>query len=86
MICFCTRPGSFAQTVSCVELGRQQERAAVLQVVEHVVLLDEREVVAGEEIRLGDQVRTADRLLAEAQMRDGDSTRFLRVVDEISLV
>ncbi len=48
-------------------------------------LIDIRLVVAGDEIRLGDQVRRLDRLIAEAQVRYGDAARFLGVVGEIGL-
>ena len=41
--------------------------------------------MAGDEVGLGDQVAGADRLGAEAQVRDGDGAGLLRIVDEVAL-
>ncbi len=46
----------------------EQEGCALLGVLQHVVLLEEREVVTGDEVGGCDQVRRANLLLAEAQM------------------
>jgi len=63
----------------------QQEGAAGLDVREHVILLEEGEVVARHEVRLGAEVGAADELRAEAQMRNRDRAGFLRVVHEVAL-
>lgn len=56
----------------------EQEGAARLGVLEHVHAFEEVELVAGHETRLVglDQVRRADRLGAEAQVRHGHGTDF----------
>ena len=63
----------------------EQEDAAVLEVADHVVLDDIGRVVAGDEVRLVDQVCALDGLVAESQVRDGDAARLLGVVGEVSL-
>ena len=40
---------------------------------------------ARHKIRLGDQIRRADRVLAEAQVADRYAARLLRVVSEVRL-
>ena len=52
----------WSQTSSAPIGAGQQEDGAVLGVGEHVVLLEEREVVAGHEVGLGAQVGAADQL------------------------
>ena len=63
----------------------QQEGRARARERQHVELLHELELVAGDEIGLPDQVRGLDRPRAEAQVRDGDRAGLLRVVDEVAL-
>ena len=67
------------------ERGVEQERRAGAGEVEHVVLVEELGLVAGDEVGLPDQVRGADRARPEAQVRDRDRARLLRVVDEVPL-
>ncbi len=63
----------------------QQKRGARRRVFEDVDLVDELELMTGDEAGAVHQVRGSDRLLARAQMRDGDRAGFLRVVDEVAL-
>ena len=63
----------------------QQERRARRGMLEHVDLVHELELVAGDEAGAVHQVRRPDRLLARAQVGDRDRARFLRVVDEVAL-
>ncbi len=63
----------------------EQERAAGHQVLEHVVAVQEDRLMAGDEIGLADQVDRANRLRAEAQVRDGHRAGLLRVIDEVAL-
>ena len=53
--------------------------------VEHRHLLEQAELVAGDEVGILDEVRRADRLRPEAQVRHRHRTRLLRVVDEVAL-
>ena len=53
--------------------------------LEDLRLAEQAELVAGDEVGVLDQVGRADRLRAEAQVRDGDRARLLRVVDEVAL-
>ena len=67
-------------------VGRsEQERRARLGLREHVVLLDEGEVVARDEVRVGAEVRAADGRRAEAQVGGGEAARLLGVVLEVAL-
>ena len=68
-----------------VERAVQEEGCALLGIFEHVVLLEEGEVVTGDKVGRGDQVGCADLLLAEAQMTGGHTAGLLGVVDEICL-
>ncbi len=63
----------------------QQEHRARPGIGEHVVLLEEGELVAGHEAGALHQVRRADRPRAEAQVGDRDGARLLRVVHEVAL-
>ena len=47
--------------------------------------LKEGELVAGHEVRLGDEIGGADRLRSETQVRSRHRTRLLRVVNEVAL-
>jgi hypothetical protein len=70
-------------------LGRvrriQEHRRARRREREHVLPLQEPELMARDEVRLADQVRRADRLTVEAQVRHRDRAGLLRVVDEVGL-
>ncbi len=63
----------------------KQKGCSLLSLIEHVVLLKEGEVVAGNKIGGVDQIRRTDCFTAETQVADGYATRLLRVVDEVSL-
>ena len=63
----------------------EEERAALLEADEQVVLVDVRLLRAGDEVGLVDEVRTRDRGLAEAQMRHRDAARLLGVIGEVRL-
>ena len=63
----------------------QQEGTAGLQLGDDVVLIQERLVVAGHEVRLLHQIGGEDGLLAEAQMAPGDAEGLLGVVLEVRL-
>jgi hypothetical protein len=63
----------------------QQECAAGLRRRKNVHAFEKRELVAGDEIRLADQIRRANGMGAEPKMGHGARTRFLRVVNEIAL-
>ena len=85
MICCCTRRGSLSQTSSGAERAVEQEGGAGLGGLQHVDAFQEGELVAGDEVGLGDQVAGADRLGAEAQVGGGDGAGLLRIVDEVAL-
>ena len=63
----------------------QQEHGAVPGGGEQVVLLEEREVVAGNEVGPGAQVGAADQVRPEAQVRHRDGAGLLRVIHEVTL-
>ncbi len=63
----------------------EQEGRTLLGILEHVVLLEEGEVVTGDEVGTLDQVGLADRLFAEAQVRRGHAAGLLGVINEVSL-
>ena len=65
--------------------GVEQERGLRRSPVEHLGTLEQLELVAADEARLGDQISSADRFRAEAQVRDGLRAGLLRVVDEVAL-
>ena len=67
------------------ERRAEEEGAVVAEAVEHLVPVQERGLVAADEVGLGDQVAGADRARAEAQMGDGDGPGLLGVVDEVAL-
>ena len=79
------QPGQLVPDFFGAERAVQQERAAFDQRAEHVVALQEYPLVAGDEVRLGDQIGRADRLRTEAQVRHGDGSRLLGVVNEVAL-
>ena len=61
-------PGKFIPDFRTGVWGIQQERASFFDILENVVLLDEIELVAGDEISLVDQVRRIDGLRSEPQV------------------
>ena len=63
----------------------QEEHAAVLDIVHHVVVRDVRRVVARHEIRLVDEVGGFDGLVPEPQVRNGKTARLFGIVEEIAL-
>ena len=63
----------------------EQENAARLDIGHHVVLVDIGGVVAGDEIRLADEIGGFDRLLAEAQVGNRHAARLFGVIGEIAL-
>ena len=67
------------------ERAVEQEDRAGIGALQHVEPLHEAELMAADEIRPRDEVRRVDRLLAEAQVRNRDRARLLRVIDEVAL-
>ena len=65
--------------------GVQQEGAAVLDLVDHVVAVDVGLAVAGQEVRGADQVGGADRAAGETQVALGDAVGFSRVIFKVGL-
>ena len=63
----------------------EQENGAGRCRTQHVVALEEGELVAGDKAGLVDEVSRVDRLGAEAQVGNGDGAGLLGVVDEIAL-
>ena len=85
-ICSCTSRGRWSQTSSAAIRRVQQEDARPApRVLEHVDLVQELELMAGDEAGAIDQVGRADRTRARAQVRDRDRAGLLRVVDEVAL-
>jgi hypothetical protein len=65
--------------------GVQEEHGAGGGVLQHVHLLEEALGVAGHEGSMLDQVGRADRVGPEAQVRNGETTGLLGVVEEVAL-
>ena len=63
----------------------EEEDAAGHERAEHVVLFEEDEGVAGQEVGGGDEVGGADGPGPEPEVGDGDGARFLGIVDEVAL-
>ena len=55
------------------------------RILQHVSPLDERELMAGHELGLFNQVRRLDRMRAETQVRHRHRAGLLRVIDEVAL-
>ena len=67
-------------------VGRvEEEHRARGRALQHVVVLEQLELVAGHEAGAADEVGRAQRARAEAQVRDGHRARLLGVVDEVAL-
>ena len=84
-ICSCISRGSCVPRLGGPVLRVQEEDGARRGRLEHVVAVEERLLVARDEVRAPHEVRRADRPRPEAQVRDGDGARLLRVVDEVAL-
>ena len=70
----------------CIAPDRiEQELAALLEAGQQVVFIDIGLLRAGDEVRLVDEVRARDGLLAEAQMAHRDTAGLLGVIGEVSL-
>ncbi len=63
----------------------EQERTALFEAFQHVVLVDIRRHVAGHEIGRGNKIGRRNGVVAEAQVRRGVTARLLRVVREVCL-
>ena len=63
----------------------EQEHPTRLAVLQHVVALEERPLMAGQKLRLGDEVAGANHVGSKAQVRHGDRAGLLRVIDEVPL-
>ncbi len=85
MICFCTAARQVIPDCVCIEGAVEQEGGAGFRVLEHVDALEERELVAGDEVGAADEIAGADRLGTEAQVRSRQRAGLLRVVHEVAL-
>ena len=65
--------------------GIEQENTARLQTLGHLIFIDKLQLMAADKISLRYQIRGTDRLLTDAQVRNGQATCFFRVIDEIAL-
>ena len=63
----------------------EKEGSAVNQVLEHIVLLKEREVMACQEVGPGYKIRAPYLFFSEPQMRYRNGSRFLGVINKIPL-
>ena len=63
----------------------EEERSVVAQTFEHVVHTEVCLNVTSHEVRCLDLIGAADGRVAEAQVRAGETARFLRVVAEVGL-
>ncbi len=65
--------------------GVEQEDATRFQALRYPVLVDKLPLMAADKVRLFHQIGRLQRPLAHPQVRDGEATRLLGVVDEIAL-
>ena len=65
--------------------GVQEERTAVLETASDIVHVEVCLNVASHEVRRGNEVSGVDRLVAETEVRAGESAGFLTIVREVSL-
>ena len=65
--------------------GGEEERAAIFQVTNHVILIKEGWVMTGNEVGLINEVRSNNLILTETKMGSGNGTRLLGVVNKITL-
>ncbi len=63
----------------------EQEDTARLDVMHHIVFAEVGGIVARHKIRLGDKVGGFDRLLAEAQVADGQAAALFGIIGEVAL-
>ena len=63
----------------------QQENRARRGDAQHIAAFDKSKLMAGDKIRLLNKVRGTDRMRPEAQMRNRQRSRFVRVIDEVAL-
>ena len=77
--------GEFCIHLFGFPLRVEEERTAFFKVGEHVVTEHVRLVVACHEVRLVDEIRAADELVAETEVRNGDTAGFLGVVCKVRL-
>ena len=63
----------------------QQEHRPWSRDRQHVETIEQAELMAGDEVRFGDQIRRVNRSRSEAQVRHRRRAGLLRVVDEVSL-
>ncbi len=69
--------GQMAFELVGIPLAVEQECAAGFDILNYLVSLDIRGVVAGNKVCLADIVRRFDGLIAEAEMRDGHAAGLL---------
>ena len=65
--------------------GIEQEHGPLGGAIEHRQLIQERPLVAGDKAGLADQIRGTDRFRPESEVGNGDGSRLLGVIHEISL-
>ena len=63
----------------------QKEGTAFFQACGNIIFVYIRLIMYGYKVCKSDQIRSADRLMPEAQMRDSDTTGFFRIVGEVTL-
>ena len=85
MIWSCTSARQLVPDLVGIEGAVEQEGGAGFGELQHVDAFQEGELVAGDEVRLGDEVAGADRLVAEAQVGGGDGAGLLGIVNEVAL-
>ena len=63
----------------------QEERTALLQALQHIILIYIRRNVASHKVGRRNQIRRRNRVITETEVRRGVTTRLLRVIREVSL-
>ena len=63
----------------------QEERTALLQALQYIILIYIRRNVASHKVGRRNQIRRRDRVITETEVRRGVTTRLLRVIREVSL-
>ena len=74
-----------AKKLLTLEDGVEQEGTVVAQTACHIIHVHVSLYVASHEVRRIHLVGRVDRLIAETQVRAGETSRLLRVVREVSL-
>ena len=77
--------GHVAHEIVALPDGVEQERTVLLNAAQHVVHAHVALHVARHKVGRGHQVGGADGVIAEAEVRAGETARLLRVVREVSL-